>query len=59
VNGVYIRPIEAFWLEVENTNDWIRPLDGFDQSKVIRDTKVSLKPHNGYWHRGFCLARLF
>jgi hypothetical protein len=48
VDGVYICPSEAFWLKVEHANDRIWSVNGFDQSRVIGDTKVSLEPYNGY-----------
>jgi len=59
VNGVYIRPLEALRFKIKNADNRIWPVDGFDQSRVIRNPEVSLKPHNGYRHRDQFLSRLF
>jgi len=59
MNRVHIRPLEALRFKIEDANDGIRPVDGFDQSRVIRNPEVSLKPHYGYRHGIQFLSRLF
>jgi hypothetical protein len=48
VDGVYICSSEAFWFKIENAENRMWPVDGFDQSRVIGDTEISLEPYNGY-----------
>jgi hypothetical protein len=48
VDGVYISPLKAFRFKIENAENRMWSVDGFDQSRVIGDTEVSLEPYNGY-----------